>query len=169
MGAQHENELAPWADNWGERFHAAGHDFLARIAAVLPSITNHAGVMHLSMTPELCNLPPRYRGFQPAQLTGVATVLFVVEISTASIAGGNSSHAGHLRSRAPPRRRRDGAPSDLVMVVRSCRGPFDQLFAIGAGDPSNAFARCSLGAAGNELRILRRIHYGGAIASTTLH
>ena len=89
MGAQHENELAPWADNWGERFHAAGHDFLARIAAVLPSITNHAGVMHLSMTPELCNLPPRYRGFQPAQLTGVATVLFVVEISTASIAGGN--------------------------------------------------------------------------------
>jgi hypothetical protein len=86
-GAQHENELAPWADNWGERFQAAGHDFLPRIAAGLPSITNHAGVMHLSMTPELCNLPPSYRGFQPAQLTGVATVFFVVEISTASIAG----------------------------------------------------------------------------------
>ena len=32
---QHENELAPWADNWGEIFTAAGHDFIFRIAAVL--------------------------------------------------------------------------------------------------------------------------------------
>ena len=31
----HENECAPWIDNWGDRYVTAGHDFLPRVAAVL--------------------------------------------------------------------------------------------------------------------------------------
>ena len=33
--AQRENKSDPWADSWGDKFTAAGHDFLPRRAAVL--------------------------------------------------------------------------------------------------------------------------------------
>jgi hypothetical protein len=32
---KHENRWAPWTENWGDQYVAAGHDFLPRVAAVL--------------------------------------------------------------------------------------------------------------------------------------
>ena len=55
------------------------------------------------------------------------------------------------------------------MVVGSCRRSFDQLFVIGAGDPSNASPRRTLGTARDQFRILRRLHHGSDVPSTALH
>jgi hypothetical protein len=138
--------------------------------------------MHLSMTPELCNFPPRYRGFQPAQLTGVATVLFVVEISTASIAGGNGiteEEVKDIEELATPRTpviyevvRRLGEEEMVRPATSLWWSGVAAGLSISFSLLAQAILRTHLPDAPwepLELRILRRIHYGGAIASTTLH
>ncbi len=72
------------------------------------------------------------------------------------------------RSCAAWAKRKWRAPHFAVVVGRG-GGTLDQLLAAVAGDPDNTSAGRTLAAAGRELRLLHRLHHGGALAPATVH
>ena len=67
------------------------------------------------------------------------------------------AHAGDLRGRAPPRRRRNEAPRNFAVVVGRGGRALDQFLAAVAGDPDRTPAGGALAAARGQLRLLHRI------------